>query len=313
MKIALCFYGQHRMFRTCYNNTFQHMINKYKSSGHEIDIFIHTWNDTWDSNNNLKDKNIATPDNILVNEGSTEEVINLYQPKKYQVESYDELKDKEFNPLIKRMSSIPTLKMCYDHTNAHYLNQEYKTKFKMIDPKYNHPNLTYNNVLMGKIGRYHLNGTNLIPFNENNCIKLLVTYISHWYSVYRSVGMKKEYEKENNFQYDKTLLFRFDIQIRNNKMPDITKNGLLTPYDMQYGGFQMVNDHWCFGDNQNVNIYSELYINFENHLKEMAIKNEPLLSYGFPEVMLCYHLLNNKLKLEHNHGIKYGINRNGKT
>lgn len=287
------------------------MIKHYQSKGHTVNVFFHTWNDTW-KNNKLKTTNLINPANVQTYEGSTQDVIALYNPTKHCSESYEQVKANEFDKYIAKLKKTRNLKICYDNVNYHNLPSEYNGKYKKVDTKYRNDNLSYFNILKGKSPRYYLNGTTTIPFKEEGTMNLMDSYLSHWYSVHKSIQLKQDYEKENNMTFDCVLLFRFDIQILNGVYPNIKSKNISIPYEMQYGGFQMVNDHWVYGESKTIDVYSRFYQDLEKLLKKLGEKGEPLLSYGFSESTLCYHLLENRVWISFGTGIQYGINRNGK-
>ena len=83
MKIALLLTGLPRSFKTCFKNFQKYVIQA--NPDHQFDIFISTWEA--DRASLVK----AQPEN----EGSTQELLDLYQPKAYSIEKYDEDKKKE--------------------------------------------------------------------------------------------------------------------------------------------------------------------------------------------------------------------------
>lgn len=79
MKVALCLSGQPRMFKSSYQSLKNHILDNY-----DCDIFIDTW----------KFKN--TDENFYLShrykdEGSLEELYELYQPRVLNVEKFDEV------------------------------------------------------------------------------------------------------------------------------------------------------------------------------------------------------------------------------
>ena len=86
MKIAICFYGQPRL----YNNGYI-IINNFikKNLEHNFDFFFHTWYDDKQIGSYYEAspwRNISKEE-LLIKENTIEDLINLYNPKKYNYES----------------------------------------------------------------------------------------------------------------------------------------------------------------------------------------------------------------------------------
>lgn len=83
MRAAICFSGMPRSFKTVYNSHKRFVFDVLTDLGIEYDIFVHTW-----------DNKIRYP-KYLSDEGSIEELIDMYRPNSYRVEVYDNSKVKE--------------------------------------------------------------------------------------------------------------------------------------------------------------------------------------------------------------------------
>lgn len=94
MKIAIQISGEFRLL----NLTYELFVNNILKSGHEIDIFIHTWEREETGQGTFKyDERDST---LLMDKGNwadfmivfnTETGLNLYKPKKHHVDNYDSI------------------------------------------------------------------------------------------------------------------------------------------------------------------------------------------------------------------------------
>jgi len=94
MKIAICFYGQPRLYNKGYE-TIKNLMEENKEC--EFDFFFHSWFDK-----NMVGKKysyshyrVIPDDELLIRENVDKELVNLYKPKKYLFET-----PKEFNSEI---------------------------------------------------------------------------------------------------------------------------------------------------------------------------------------------------------------------
>ena len=74
MRAAICFSGMPRSFKTVYDSHKRFVFDVLTDLGIEYDIFIHTW-----------DNKIRYP-KYLSDEGSIEELIDMYKPSSYRAE-----------------------------------------------------------------------------------------------------------------------------------------------------------------------------------------------------------------------------------
>jgi len=80
MRVAVCFSGMPRSFKTVYESHKKFIFDVLLEQGIEYDIFIHTWN------------NKVKYPKYLSDEGTVEELIELYKPTAFKIETYDDEK-----------------------------------------------------------------------------------------------------------------------------------------------------------------------------------------------------------------------------
>tara|TARA_R110000868_G_scaffold18531_8_gene81343 strand:+ start:6194 stop:6985 length:792 start_codon:yes stop_codon:yes gene_type:complete len=84
---------------------------------------------------------------------------------------------------------------------------------------------------------------------------------SRYYSSQKSLQLKQQYEKENNFEYDFVLLTRFDIMFYKQFLLDNLDK------DKFYGNFRhgsidehlAISDHWFLGGSKHMDIFGSLF------------------------------------------------------
>ena len=81
MRVAVCVSGSLRQFKSCYENLVE---NLFSVDGYEYDFFLSSW-----------DSKIRHHKVDFEDEGTFEEAINLYKPKKYNYEIYNNTKRNE--------------------------------------------------------------------------------------------------------------------------------------------------------------------------------------------------------------------------
>jgi len=129
-------------------------------------------------------------------------------------------------------------------------------------------------------------------------------HYSKWYSIAKSIGLKSEYEKENNFTYDWVIVARFDIalntvfdfgqldntkfyaghwcEILDKKGTDVLRGGRGSLYDLlktkklsdfshKHKGFPHTNegliDQWFLGNSKDMDKFSNLYNRLDDYTK----------------------------------------------
>lgn len=101
MRVAVCFSGMPRSFKTVYESHKKFIFDVLSEQGIEYDIFIHTWN------------NKVKYPKYLSDEGTVEELIELYKPTAFKIETYD---DEKINELLND-SKVNEYHEYIDHNN----------------------------------------------------------------------------------------------------------------------------------------------------------------------------------------------------
>ena len=118
-----------------------------------------------------------------------------------------------------------------------------------------------------------------IDFNKNDI--RLNSIKSRWYSTKEVIKLKNEYEKENNFEYDFVMVYRFDSAFLkdlnfselNNRyfyVPHSSKDNC-KPYKLSDGkdctcyDRESINDQWFFSNSKYMNEFATLYDNWESY------------------------------------------------
>lgn len=85
-KLAVHLFGAVRTYRQTYRNFFDYIINANKQDGWQIDIFLHTWDqfDVGSAHSHLSYPGLT---GVKIGVHDLEEIIGIYQPKKYLIES----------------------------------------------------------------------------------------------------------------------------------------------------------------------------------------------------------------------------------
>jgi hypothetical protein len=224
MKVAICFSGMPRSFKTVYNSHKKYIYDVLDDQGIQYDTFIHTWNNK-----------IQYP-KYLPDEGNTTELIQMYKPVSYKIETYDKTK-------------IQTL--LQDSGVNEYHNY--------ID----HKNKTHD------IGDWI--GGGLLT---NNTISL-------FYGLNESNNLRKQYELNNEIEYDIVIKTRFDNIMFDKLNIDTLSNEANTvfcpmgyePDDRERLG--TVNDILAVGNAKSMDIYMSLYTRLSELLKERYDKRHP--------------------------------------
>jgi len=101
MRVAICFSGMPRSYKMVYESHKKYIFDVLNDQGIEYDIFIHTW-----------DNKVKYP-KYLPDEGNTKDLIELYQPTSYKIETYD---DNKINELLHN-SKVSEYHKYIDHNN----------------------------------------------------------------------------------------------------------------------------------------------------------------------------------------------------
>jgi hypothetical protein len=92
---------------------------------------------------------------------------------------------------------------------------------------------------------------------------------SRWYSAYKSIALKAEYEKENNFKYDWVYLSRFDyLSFEDVIFSNYDNKYFYLPWCNFMGRFPSIYkekapDLWFFSDSEKMDKFSEIYLEME--------------------------------------------------
>ena len=230
MRAAICFSGMPRNFKTVLDPHKKYIYNILTEQGIKYDIFIHTWDNT-----------IQYP-KYLPDEGNTNQLIKLYQPTSYKVETYD---------IAKMQELLCDSKVDKYHkyiTNKGDANWKFKTQ---------------------DIGEWK--GGGLLT---NNTISL-------FYGLNEVNNLKKQYELDNNFKYDIVIKTRFDNMLFNKLNPQTLKTDNMSVFcPLGYepenrNELGTVNDISAIGSSSSMDIYMSLYNRLYDLLKERFDKNHP--------------------------------------
>jgi hypothetical protein len=134
-------------------------------------------------------------------------------------------------------------------------------------------------------------------FNEKNIYnkRNINGIISMYYNIYKCNNLKTVYELKNNFTYDAVIRFRSDLEL----LEPLIINNLDKINIPTYGNYVGTNDQVAFSNSENMNRYSELYLQINNILSTMltidpeSFMKEHLLSLGIKvrRFNLNYNLL----------------------
>lgn len=222
MKIAVCFSGQFRTAKECAPN-----LKKFLSSNkHEIDFFIHTWDNT--SYKNFNGTNVFPQKDRDITEKEIEFLKKTYNPKFIKVESYSTYLEK-------------------------FVNKGFGAGLEL------------------------------------------------WYSFYKSIILKKWYERKHNFKYDIVIKIRLDCMFKyfdlNEEIKHILKHSTNTiathfQYDLNWKNILntiSANDI-CFISNSYV---MDKYSNFFVDKRTYDKLNDPLNcdndGYGYTQFMHTFY------------------------
>lgn len=127
-----------------------------------------------------------------------------------------------------------------------------------------------------------LNSLKFIPSTdpEDTEPRIDVGPISMHYSIFRANEMKKEYEKENNMVFDWVIRMRTDSDFRYEKLDLNTLDHELNIPSGEDWGNHSINDQFAIGSSSAMNLYSNLYNNFQYY---QSVKY-------YPERILYSHL-----------------------
>jgi len=113
--------------------------------------------------------------------------------------------------------------------------------------------------------------------------------INMFYKIYKCNQLKKKYEEENNFIYDVVIRHRSDYFINGNIIFDdldmnkmnIINCSIVLPHNPY--NFYGINDLFAMSSSKNIDIYSNLYLDFQNHIEKYKCISEGLITYYLEE------------------------------
>lgn len=95
-----------------------------------------------------------------------------------------------------------------------------------------------------------------IPYGKSNPNSIH----SGWYSVYKCNELKKQYEIENNFEYDLVIRCRFDINLINFNVDLIDPNIVYVCGELnRTNKLGLPNDLFAISSSKNIDLYSSIY------------------------------------------------------
>lgn len=223
MKIGILLIGQVRNF----DITHEFLKKEFDIPNVEIDYFCHTWDSIVNFSpwNNMKTTDERFTDLKLHDRDELINTINLCNPKKYEIESYDNL-EKIFDTVY----------------HPEYDNGYFTTVHEKFE---------------GKGWKAFDNNSTLRYADWNYYFSLL----GQFYSTDRALDLLCEYERETGTKYDIIIRWRYDL-ISNTQYRDVvsrTKQWCVTPMEYIHGdtiffnslniwrGMQCSNDHFWYG------------------------------------------------------------------
>jgi len=96
MNTALCFYGQPRFYDITFHNYYKSILEQYNP-----DVFVHTWwgesmvNTIYPCGNHVVKENALSENDLLIKDDIIDNIIKLYNPKKIQYDTYDDVNIKQ--------------------------------------------------------------------------------------------------------------------------------------------------------------------------------------------------------------------------
>ena len=118
--------------------------------------------------------------------------------------------------------------------------------------------------------------------------------------MYQSCELKKEYEKENNFEYDLVikmrydLFFKYDIIDCDNNFNENTYYGYNPAYD-EFGNLMRITDLFFYSKTKTFDFLSTYYANLHTLPKKY-------LDHSIePEFSWFYYVTSNNIKINENH------------
>ena len=257
MRIAVCFSGQIRTWRECYES-WEKLLNTLKSDPKlqkhdiQVDYFVHTWDlhtippHLWANNENLSVREICDM-RLDVDKEELNEVLGILSPKRYTIDNIDILNTRSF----------------------------------IVNEK----SIQYG--------------------NDGNC--LLTWAAPQLYSIMKAGVLKRQYEIENNFEYDVCMKFRFDMLLSTEDITQIVEK-LSEPiqdhtiYSMHSKNiaefpYQIIGDIWFMSNSITYDLLTSFY-DFLPFIQKNIFKPEVTIEEVFAYYTTMFKLHNIRVSLD---------------
>jgi hypothetical protein len=225
MKVALCLSGQSRMFKSSYESLKSNILDHY-----DCDIFI----DTWKFANMKQGFRLSYK---YPEEGTLEELFELYQPKVLNIERFDEA-------------------------------------FETIC-------LNFESLISSRQGG-----------RDDNFVR---RYYAMLYKIYNCNKIKNEYSAKFRINYDIVIRSRLDT-LYTSKINLIPNTDLIA--DIYGNGISQAGDIFAYGNTNDMNIYSNLFLELMNYFNQnIEINTIVTLPYHLHKNIPNHKLINHNLDI----------------
>jgi hypothetical protein len=160
-----------------------------------------------------------------------------------------------------------------------------------------------------------------MEFEEWDKEKYPRAWDSMFYSFAKSLMLKREYELQNNFQYDVVVKARLDVVYNPRSkfpltriLPKCCYTGHMSVFPLEFNYINF-DDVIYYGDSPTMDIVGDLYHTYKMiHSKDMITKArlklnlDPTTYYG-PGCLLYEHMINSGILPDRRHGIDYAVMR----
>lgn len=256
MRIALCYSGYLRLLE----KTFPYIKNLVLGN-HEVDYFIHTWDNQLYSSELLFAKKVLNPKFLI------QETPRNFERNPYSFINCDLTEDQYLDQLKKSGEDKIYTAIPSEKNNFNFDRTAEVVKF-----------------------RYYSS----YPYD----------FLSQYYSIYKSIWIKKLYEYQNNFKYDCVIRLRSDFMCDPIEIDTCNLNQINLPNCPLHKGTSLtVNDHFAFSSSENMDIYSECFLYIPTYYYIYKIDM-------IQEIILGKHLQVNNLDIN-KLNISYHVFRDG--
>jgi hypothetical protein len=157
------------------------------------------------------------------------------------------------------------------NTKDHHISEQLNKS--EIQNLYNPISIIYENPINFDISQ-ELKDKNI--YNKRNLNGILSMY----YKIYQCNQLKIFHENQNNFKYDVVIRYRSDIEL----LQTFNLNNYSKINIPKYGDFTGICDQIAYSNSENMDKYSNLYLNINNYIQDMLCSD--------PEAFMKNHLLN---------------------